>query len=205
MSEKRLTVLGLDISPYSTGWAVGTVDHPAKEFGRWQPRGKWDWKLNGKRLIEWEQFLLLKIRQHDVTYIACEAFIINPKAFTHDSHTPMCKQHGMVEYVAEKAGIRAGAVSSAAWRAWFLGTATAPSEKAREPKQTSRQWFKDEAKRLAAERNWYTDNDDTAEALGIMDFALASLDEDYKQKVGPIARRNDLKATTAAFRGEAPR
>ena len=92
------------------------------------------------------------------------------------------------------------AVAIQSWRSHFLGVAQAPKGMAKGDVRTN--WLKDAAIKKCMERGWLVQYHDEAEALGIMDFALACLDAGYDQKIGPYVRRAELKAEVARFRGE---
>ncbi|MEN6302290.1 MAG: hypothetical protein ABFD96_06155, partial [Armatimonadia bacterium] len=123
------------------------------------------------------------------------------KDFDYNGTAPILQMHGIVLELAHARGIRAGAVSIQSWRSHFLGTAKAPAGLAKAKRTDA---LKDMATRRAAERGWLTQYHDEAEALGIMDFALACLDPDYEHRTGPVVRRTELRAEVAAYRGEAP-
>jgi hypothetical protein len=106
---------------------------------------------------------------------------------------------GIALELAHARGIRAAGVAIASWRAHWIGQGVAPKHLASKDRTP---WLKDMAMKRAAERGWLTQFHDEAEALGIMDFALACLDADYGHRVGPMVRRAELKADIARFRGE---
>lgn len=193
-----LVVLALDISKRRTGWATGSSGMSRPYWGVYET-GEWD-KVEGKRLTQWRKFLISKFEEHAITYVALERLIIPPKEFNYDSHIPMSQMHGTVIQVCDEMGIRCGSVAISSWRQNFLGSGTAPKHLASKDRTP---WLKDAAMKQAASRGWLCQYHDEAEALGIMDFALACLDPDYEHKTGPQVRRAELKAEIAAFRGEA--
>lgn len=198
MTEQPLVVLALDISKRRTGWAIGS---PLMNRPYWGVYATLDWeKKQGLRLHEWKNFLAGKMEEHRVSYVAMEALIIPPKEFNHDSHIPMAQMHGIVLELAQSRGLKTGAVPIQSWRSHFLGTGHAPKAMAKGSARTD--WLKDAAVKRSMERGWYPQFHDEAEALGIMDFALACLDKDYDQRIGPYVRRAELKAEVARFRGE---
>lgn len=200
MTDRPLVVMALDISVRRTGWAIGSPDWPRPYWSTYADGGDWT-KQSGERLHAWRAFLKSKIAEHGVTYLATERLMIPKDEFNYDSHIPMSKLHGIVEELHVDLGIRGGSVHVATWRAGFLGTAVAPKHLGSAQRTN---WFKDEAVRKCMQRGWLTSVHDEAEALGIMDFALYCLDEDYAHKIGPFIRRAELKASEARYRGEAP-
>lgn len=199
-SNSRITVLALDISVRRTGWAIGHYGMSRPLWGHYSDTGDWT-KKSGERLNAWRRWLKAKVAEHGVTYIATERLMVPKNEFNYDSHIPMSKLHGVVEELHVDLGIRGGTVHVATWRSGFLGTAVAPKHLGSNARTN---WFKGEAIRKCMERGWLTATHDEAEALGIMDFALSCLDEDYLHKIGPFIRRAELKADIAKFRGEAP-
>lgn len=200
MTDKRLTVLALDIAKHRTGWAVGSPDMNRPYWGVWQMAMPWD-RFEGERLEAFYDFISGKIAEHRVTYVAMERLLIDMKDFDYNGTVPMAQLHGMAILAAKKAGVRRGAVAISSWRAHFLGTGIAPKGLAQRQRTN---WLKDEAIKKCVARGWLPELHDEAEALGIMDFALSCLDDDYAHKVGPHTRRAELKADIAKFRGEAP-
>ena len=196
-----LSVLALDIAKHRTGWAVGRPGMNRPWWGTYNLAGDWD-RHEGKRLHQWRTFLEAKIEEHAVSYIAMERPFIDTKDFDWNATMPILQMWGIALELAHARGIRAGAVSIQSWRSHFLGTAQAPKGLAKGQRTNA---LKDMAVRRAAQRGWLCEYHDEAEALGIMDFALACLDPDYEHATGPATRRAELKAEIAAFRGEAAR
>lgn len=195
-----LVVLALDIAKHRTGWAVGTPVMERPYWGVYELAGDWD-RHEGLRLHQWRNFLEAKIRQHRVTYIAMERPFIDMEDFNYNGSVPILQMWGIVLELAQGLQIRHGAVPISSWRAHFLGTAKGPAGLSKAKRTDA---LKDMATKQAASRGWLTRFHDEAEALGIMDYALACLDADYDHKVGPTVRRAELKAEVAAYRGEAP-
>lgn len=196
--EKPPVVLALDISVRRTGWAVMGPKLPRAYWGVYEDGGDWQ-KEGGKRLRAYRHWLKEKIAEHGVNTLAVETLIISPKEFTYDSHVPMAKLHGLTEEIVQENHLTGYRMRSESWRAHFLGTARAPKDKT---KGERRHWFKNAAKEIAMDRGWLCEHDDEAEALGIADAVLASIDADYWHKVGPDVRRQELKAEVAAYRGD---
>jgi hypothetical protein len=196
-----LVVLALDIAKWRTGWAVGYPGMNRPSWGVHQLAGEWD-RYEGKRLHDWRCFLERKIDEHRVTYVAMERPFIDMKNFDYNGTAPILQMHGILLELAHARGIKVGAVAIQSWRSHFLGLTAAPKHLAQKERTP---WLKDQAMKRAAERGWLPEFHDEAEALGIMDFALACKDADYDHKVGPVVRRTELRAEVARFRGEAPR
>jgi len=50
-------------------------------------------------------------------------------------------------------------------------------------------YWKRLAVKAAADRNWFCEHHDSAEALAIMDYSLAQLDKTYRNKTNPARGR----------------
>lgn len=200
MTEKPLVVLALDIAKHRTGWAVGSPMMNRPYWGVWQMPMPWD-RHEGERLDAFYNFLLSKINEHRVSYVAMERLLIDMKDFDYNGTVPMAQMHGTALLAARHTGCRQGAVAISSWRAHFIGGAQAPKHLGKTQRTG---WLKDEAIKKCLARGWMPELHDEAEALGIMDFALSCLDEDYAHKIGPYIRRAELKADIAKYRGEAP-
>lgn len=200
MTDRPLVVLALDIAKHRTGWAIGSPKWDRPYWGVWEMPMPWD-RHEAERLDAFYQFLTAKIADRGVTYIAMERLLIDMQDFNYNGTVPMAQMHGTALLAARHKGCRQGAVAIQSWRAHFLGQAAAPKHLGKAQRTN---WLKDEALKKAHARNWYCTVHDEAEALGIMDFALWCMDEDYQHKIGPFIRRAELKASEARYRGEAP-
>lgn len=194
-------VFALDIALRRTGWAIGWPGMQRPFWGVHDIAGDWDGG-EGERLHAWREFLAAKLDEHTVTCIAMELPFIDGRAFSFNGTSAVLQMQGIALELAHARGIRAAGVAIASWRAHWLGNGVAPKHLAKKERTP---WLKDQAMKRAAERGWLARFHDEAEALGIMDFALACLDAGYGHKVGPMVRRAELKADIARFRGESPR
>lgn len=192
-------VLALDIAKHRTGWAVNSPSWPRPFWGTYDLAGEWD-RHEGKRLSQWRRFLLSKIEQHGVTYMAVEAFFIDLKSFNYNGTVPMAQMHGIAMQVADEKGIGCGAAQTRAWRKHFLGADSAPKFINGGRERTD--WLKDKALKVCASRGWLCSVHDEAEALAIADYTMAVLDPNYAHRIGPVVRRQEFKADMTAFRGE---
>ena len=195
-----LVVMGLDISRYRSGWAVGCSAWSAPKWGTHEPTARGEWKkAMGAELSEWRAFLAAKIEAHGIGYLALETLTVPPAEFSYEGHVPMAQMHGVAAELASDLKIRCGEVAISTWRKHWLGVGFAPKSVAHDGRTA---WLKQAAIKQCLTRDWYVQHHDEAEALGIMDYALTCLDNDYQHRHGPAARRIGLKADQAAFRGE---
>ncbi len=82
-------------------------------------------------------------------------------------------------------------VASDTWRERFIGTKRTPPGLTES--RARRQWWKDTAISTCLQRNWLVDDDNAAEALGIMDFGLCTMSRKYQSRTDPIFRRQQGK------------
>lgn len=200
-SPHHPVVLACDVAKNRTGWAVGSHGMARPFWGVFDLQGEWEGH-QGARLTEWREFIHHRVLHHAVTHIAIEKPFVDFRAFSFGGTESTLMKIGVAAQLGYSMGVKVALVTIQQWRAHFLGSAVAPkhlAEKQRTP------WLKDMAMKRAAERGWLAQFHDEADALGIMDYALAALDPDYDHAVGPVTRRVELKAEIAAFRGEAPR
>lgn len=194
-----LVVMALDIAKHRTGWAVGAPVWPRPHWGVHELDGAWDGR-EGLCLKAWRSFLINQIARHGVTYMTVEQFMIDMRDFNFNGTVPIAQMHGIVLELCEERSIKVGRASIASWRKRFLGTAVAPAGM---PSKLRTDWWKKQAVTACTDRNWYVTHHDEAEAIGILDFTMAALDEDYAHRVGPTVRRMEWKREQDAFRGAA--
>lgn len=193
------TVMGLDISANSTGWAVGQFAWEYPKYGRWRPPKDWEWSTMQENCASFRDFLTIKVKSLGIEYIGMEAYIVPPEQFSAASHQFMFSLHTIASLVAHDCKIQAGRAAIKTWRAHFLGRSVAPNKDFRLPgEHDNRYWFKREAIRRCADRGWLTDNDDTAEALGVMDCILFGKDPDWAHRYGKYQRQTEVKAFNRA-------
>lgn len=197
---KPIVVMALDISRYRTGYAIGSMSMPAPKFNTWEPLNKGLWKkIMGDHLLEWELWLEARIAEFNVDYLAMESLTVPPKEFNYEGHVPMAQMHGVAVKTAKKLNIRCGEVAISTWRLHWIGAGFAPKDT---PHADRTPWLKKASVAAALKRNWYVEYDDEAEALGVMDYALTCLDNDYAHRWGPDERRKEQRADRAAYFGD---
>lgn len=81
-------------------------------------------------------------------------------------------------------------VSPAQWRKAWLGSARAPKGLV---KEQSRKWLKQKSVEAAVARGWLVDNDNLADALGILAYACAAIDPGYAAKQVGLFKRKELE------------
>lgn len=85
--------------------------------------------------------------------------------------------------------IELATVTNPQWRAKFLGASEPPKGLVEHQR---RAWLKEQSKLACLERGWLIDNDNVADALGILNFGVMTLDPIYATRQGPLFRRREM-------------
>ena len=192
------SVLGIDQSMTSTGWAHYRFGDKLPTWGlhtmpHWGEReGKYGW--------EWYKWLGGKIMELQVTHLYLEN-TFNPN---HDEAlTEKLAQYGQilladmaVTLIAESldAEIDFRLVTVQQWRDEFIGGKPPPGL----VKHQRRKWLKDKSVEACVARGWMVENDNVADALGIMNFGCCIIDPNYAVRQGPLFRRAEMKVDNEA-------
>lgn len=153
----------------------------------------------GKRLCDFEDWLKNQIITLGVTHLFYEA----PADYDFKSFDVTSKQNmqiGKIHSAAYRCKIPAPEqVTPNDWRKRFLGCT--------KPVGVTGKAVRPELKRMAlkacALRNWFVDDDNIAEALGILDFGLSTLDRKHAGGRDVIFRRAELQEDIKRFQGVA--
>ena len=153
--------LALDQSPARVGFAYGAVTMSKPASGVY----RLDKSLMEASLRDWLQAMIILRGIQRVVY---EEPFVGPK-MRQDILMRMLALPAIIKLVCHDCGLSNPlAAPQGTWRKHFLGVGRAPNKT-----EKARQWLKDEAMRACAERCWYVDSDDEAEACGILDWALS--------------------------------
>ena len=183
-----VTVAGIDQSKFGFGWALGSDDPGA--IPKW---GTDDLSQAGKN-----EGLMFHLATKRVNWLidhgAQKVFFEKPIPMRHDNIDDSMIKFGILAVMMQACYERKTPyawVDQRHWRDRFLGISKPPpgisDSKAR------RKWYKEAAMQQCLARNWLVEDDNAAEALGILDFGLAASSAPYKRRVGPIIRRAELK------------
>ena len=184
-----IKVLALDIAMHRTGWAVGSADGSPPSWGVFETE---NWKDNeGENLAAFRNQVL---RKHTfLTHIVIEEVFVdvrNASRFQYNGTHAQMQLQAMALLYCHDEMITPLTANISDWRMRFLGM----NRKPKDFKGDANYW-KTLALKAAADRNWYCEHHDSAEALGIMDFALANLDKEYKLRTNPILNRKQADIT----------
>lgn len=180
-------VLALDQSARNTGWAFMEKDG-APTWGSFL-LGPWE-DHEGERMLEFDDWFDRAIHSLKVTHV----FIEMPA--TQLDHRESLSANiatfgipALIAMVCKNYDIELAVVTPSSWRTAFIGTGSAPKglvQKQRRP------WLKEQAKKACAARGWLVANDNEAEALGILNYGIMSIDPVYASRQGPLFRRAEM-------------
>lgn len=206
-------VLALDIAMNRSGFAEGGPEWNRPRWGVFETAG---WRDGGEavNLVRWGDFLDERMEANRFTHMVIEHIFVDtriPKlkalvallfkkkmrealslarslaekpAFDFAATQAQMMLSGVAVERAARRGIKVFSVTTDEWRERFLGMNRRPEEAKGDDK-----FWKTLALRRAAELGWYCEFHDQAEALGILDCALAALDKPYRLRTNPRQAR----------------
>lgn len=199
MTEERYSVLALDQSMTSTGFA-----HLAR--GDKRPSGgllslpPWG-DDEGKHLFDFDKWLTGLLWDFQVTHLYYENRHL-PGLTYKDTMTKALERYGLMTLieVAAETSRRAGQsvecryVDNAQWTEMFWGTSQSPKGLV---KHQARAWRKAQSIRQCDLRGWDCrvdgrESDDVADAMGILNFGVGCVDPRWASISGPLFRRAQL-------------
>lgn len=170
-----MNVLALDLATH-LGWAIGSPGMNRPRWGSFKLPSTGD--NIGRFTLAFSVWLTGFIAEEPVDRIVMEATVLPDKT----QRATLLKLYGLaikVEEIGEGIGIGVSEVRIQSWRKHFLGRASAPPHF----KGTDRRkWVKDQAIKSCARRGWLTDDDNEADALGILDYSLCMLSPSYRAR-----------------------
>jgi hypothetical protein len=190
-----ISVLAFDLSMRRTGFAYGTpdiVDGKAKPgWGVFEPSVGDDVEhVTMRRFCE----LLGTLHdKHKFSHIVWEQIFIDhrPNHLQFNGTRAQFNYEGILLGFCGSNNIAASQVPISAWRSHAYGICKAPPDHRVNGKAEDGYWKK-MATAWAASYGWYVEHHDSAEALAMMNWALAMLDERYASLSGPLFRRQEL-------------
>jgi hypothetical protein len=192
----QIVAMGIDQSPTSSGWAIGSPSNDKPKYGLFELE-RWG-DFEGARLCKFEDWLIATVKENSVTHIFYEA-PVNVAMKSFDITSKQSMQIGAIHMAAFRCRTSISQVTPNDWRKRFLGFT--------KPVGITGDKVRPELKRLAvkacAQRGWYIESDDVAEALGILDFGLSTLSHRHAGSRDPLFRRAEWQNDVAKFRGEA--
>jgi hypothetical protein len=188
------SVLGLDQAMRHTGWAYYRKDAAVPASGTFE-LPYWG-NEEGRYAYEWWRWLIDFCRARSVTHLFFEA-MPGGKPNHFEPQTEQLGQKGLfllADMAGHELGIPSRMVAINSWRERFIGTSIAPPHFRTATRDVRRRWFKDQALKACAARGWFSVDHNAAEAMGIMDFGVCTIDPLYASRTDPIFRRQEAAA-----------
>jgi len=188
------SVLAVDQSASSTGWAHLSHSQNTPTWGNFTMKPWADHE--GERLWTWMSWLGEKVEALKVTHLILEN-TFRPQH--EETLTQKIGQYGLigmagvVQYLCNsKKGMAVdfSVVEPRTWRKSFIGSAQPPKGLV---KAQRRKWLKDKAIEACHARGWLVENDDCADALGILAYACSAIDPGYAAKQVGLFKRAELE------------
>lgn len=192
-------VLAFDQSTHC-GWSLLSPEMKAPKWGVLELRVGADgdetpmWRML-RRHIEWA------VTEEGVTHVFLEQPMMPNKNNPATIHGQ--RQWMMVAVIQDETdrllGRSAEAVPTSSWRKLFLGMGKlnqghlAPGDKLGNHNHRTKTWKKT-AMSECANRGWYVDNDNAADALGIGVYGLSCISQTFLVQQGPLFRRAEMRA-----------
>jgi hypothetical protein len=188
------SVLAVDQSASSTGWAHLSHGQKTPTWGRFTMAPWAD--CEGERLWTWLSWLGEKVEALQVTHLVLENTFIPPHP---ESLTQRIGQYGLIGMASVVAhlcntkknmNVDFSVVEPRTWRKAFIGKEEPPKGLV---KHQRRAWLKEKSVAACHARGWLVENDDTADALGILAYACSAIDPAFMAKQGALFRKAEAQ------------
>lgn len=186
MDTPETVCMVLDQSPTATGWAIGVPLDQRPAFGVFRME-TWG-AAEGARLLQFHRWLLDKCQSNGVHRIFYEEPVL-PRHGNLDAIEKQLFLVGHINFVAALLKLPVAQVPIQSWRSRFLGTSKPPPGLTGD---AGRKELKRMAIKSCAMRGWLVEDDNAAEALGILDYALSTVSHKHAGARDPIFRRAEL-------------
>lgn len=182
-----MRILSLDQAPNNIGWAYGSTEPNMKPQSG--VRVNDDFGDDERRMLEslmgwWDQIFF----EAAPDLVTCEQIVTAAASF---NTIVLHKQFALFAYfqvfcVQQKIDFEM--VEIYEWRK----RARIPTQRPKWAKHDEN-WLKDAARVACAERGWLIENHHQAEAMLMLDYALAMHSKEYSHRTGPLLRRIDTE------------
>lgn len=183
--------MAFDQAPRFTGWAAGPADPTA--IPRWGTIVGSDYGDDDQMMMrdfaKDVEALLDRFKPEAVFF---EQIVIDQRHVNLPITYAQFAIAATLQFVTMARGIPCEMVLISDWRKRFLGRANMPKHAGK--RGQGREWLKAAAKIECARRGFLTDSDHEAEALGILDYGIASKSVDYRFKTKADVERRQQKA-----------
>lgn len=171
-------ILALDLAMRRTGWAVGGVDDARPRWGVYETHN-WCKETCDRELTAWRKWIEAQHATHRFDTVAVEEVFVNAngKSFNFKGTQFQMMASGVLFQWCHERGVETFEAGIDGWRERFLGLNRKPKDFHKDD-----DYWKKLALKVAAQRNWFCEHHDEAEALGILDFSLAALSKPYRRR-----------------------
>lgn len=188
------SALAIDQSMKNTAWAHLGTGAPIS-FGSF-PLPYWG-DDEGQHLYHWFEWLGHKCVDLKVTHLFLEQTFVPPGH--NEGLTEKLAQYGliacacMVAFKLTERGqeIDMQMVTTTQWRPPFIGAEKPPEGLVQHQR---RLWLKEKSIKACLERGWMVQNDNEADACGILTFGVSTIDMKFMVQQGPLFRRSEMEA-----------
>jgi hypothetical protein len=190
-----MNFLAFDQAPNHTGWAASSDEEGAKvHFGTLSMSDYGDNDQRMARDLEFEIVGLLK--KFQPRYVFFEQIVVKTHKGVPILNMPVLYAQFTVactiQVVCMQHNVECEMILIADWRKRFLGRSNMPKWAGKKGK--GRDWLKEAAMIECARRNLLPANDHEAEAIGILDYGIASKSFDYRFRTKGDVERKRLAA-----------
>lgn len=172
-----MKTLALDIAAH-TGWSIADNDriigYGSEQFSAKDPF---------KRALQMREWFKAGVLQNEIDQVVVEQYFPG-KITNFDVVRGLLALHTAVGMTCHELNMSNKDVAIARWRSHFIGVSKAPKN-IKKPSQRTK-WLKKAVIDKCLERGWKVTNDNTADALGIMDFVLCQSFPDYGVNTSPL-------------------
>lgn len=174
-----MIVAGFDQAPRGSGWCVGDGrEAPERgyiEFGDYGDN-------EGALMLEVYTWIKAFLEAYHIKAIATEQILFVPATFNAHVVDRQYAVRNSISLAAAQIGVDHYQAEVTTWRQHFL-------ELSRAPKGSPKDWLKDRAMQTCLARGWLVESHHVAEACGVWDWLLCTLDRNYRHRSGPERRR----------------
>lgn len=168
-------LLALDLATH-LGWALGSPDMNRPTWGSFKLPSTGE--NVGRFVIAFDEWLTNLVDAAPIDQIVMEASILPDNT----QRSTLLKLYGLAikcEELGERRGIDVSEVRMQSWRKHFIGRAIAPTSIKGADR---RRWIKRACMDACRARGWDVEDDNAADALGILDYSLCLISQPYRAR-----------------------
>lgn len=145
----------------------------------------------GNRAHHYRNWLLEKVRSCDIDILAVEQMFTSPTGSNEKTEKWLRAVNIIAHEIAAARNIAIEEAHIGSWRVHFIGMQAAPKkigegESKSRRSRIRREWIKNRVMMQCRERGWKPQDDNEADALGILDYVRSKHDRDYAANSTPL-------------------